>query len=104
MTRIYNTGDIGVLSARRAPATRRSGAVPRRDRCCLARLWDNAVSDENITAVMNILPRHAEIWLLPYLKDRLRNTLRARKPKRAWVAITDHRSEEHTSELQSPMY
>lgn len=36
------------------------------------------------------LPRHAEIWLEPYLKDRLRKTLRPAKPKRAWVAITDH--------------
>jgi hypothetical protein len=36
------------------------------------------------------LPRHAEIWLLPYLKDRLRKGMRPTKPKRAWVAITDH--------------
>jgi hypothetical protein len=36
------------------------------------------------------LPRHAEIWLAPYVKDRLRNRLRPTKPKRAWVAITDH--------------
>jgi len=36
------------------------------------------------------LPRHAEIWLLPYLKDRLQRTTRSGKPKRAWVAITDH--------------
>ncbi|MGD0830786.1 MAG: hypothetical protein ABR907_07575, partial [Terracidiphilus sp.] len=36
------------------------------------------------------LARHAEIWLLPYLKDRLRKSIRLRKPKRAWVAITDH--------------
>jgi ribosomal protein S11 len=36
------------------------------------------------------LPRHAEIWLLPYLKDRLRKRIRPAKPKRAWVAITDH--------------
>jgi hypothetical protein len=36
------------------------------------------------------LPRHAEIWLAPYLKDRLRKTVRPTKPKRAWVAITDH--------------
>jgi len=36
------------------------------------------------------LPRHAEIWLLPYLKDRLRKTARPTKPKRAWIAITDH--------------
>jgi hypothetical protein len=36
------------------------------------------------------LPRHAEIWLAQYLKDRVRRTLRPAKPKRAWVAITDH--------------
>jgi hypothetical protein len=36
------------------------------------------------------LPRHAEIWLAPYLKDRLRKSMRSSKPKRAWVTITDH--------------
>ena len=36
------------------------------------------------------LPRHAEIWLAAYLKDRLRKSLRSTRPKRAWVAITDH--------------
>jgi len=36
------------------------------------------------------LPRHAEIWLLPYLKYRLRKSMRPTKPRRAWVAITDH--------------
>ena len=36
------------------------------------------------------LPRHAEIWFGPYLKDRLRKRMRSTKPKRAWVAITDH--------------
>lgn len=36
------------------------------------------------------LPRHAEIWLVPYLKDRLRRGIRPAKPKRVWVAITDH--------------
>ena len=36
------------------------------------------------------LPRHAEIWLAPYLRDRLRKSMQPRKPKRAWVAITDH--------------
>ncbi len=34
--------------------------------------------------------RHAEIWLAPYLKDRLRKILVRSKPRRAWVAITDH--------------
>jgi hypothetical protein len=36
------------------------------------------------------LPRHAEIWLAPYLKNRLRKRLRPTQPKRAWIAITDH--------------
>jgi len=36
------------------------------------------------------LPRHAEIWLLPHLKERVRKRLQPSKPKRAWVAITDH--------------
>ena len=36
------------------------------------------------------LPRHAEIWFAPYLRDRLQRSLRSAKPKRAWVAITDH--------------
>lgn len=36
------------------------------------------------------LPRNAEIWLWPYLKDRLRRSSHTRKTKRAWVAITDH--------------
>src|ERR1700685_1141231 len=35
------------------------------------------------------LPRHAEIWVMPYVRDRLRKSGRP-KPKRAWVAITDH--------------
>jgi len=36
------------------------------------------------------LPRNAEIWLLPYLKDKVRKSLRPAKPRRAWVTITDH--------------
>ena len=36
------------------------------------------------------VPRHAEIWLAPYLKSRLRKITRPTKPKRIWVAITDH--------------
>jgi hypothetical protein len=36
------------------------------------------------------LPRHSEIWLLPYLRDRLQRSARPSKPKRVWVAITDH--------------
>lgn len=35
------------------------------------------------------LPRHAEIWLPAYLKERARQ-LRRPRPKRLWVAITDH--------------
>lgn len=35
------------------------------------------------------LPRHAEIWLPAYLKQRARHLSRT-KPKRLWVAITDH--------------
>jgi hypothetical protein len=35
------------------------------------------------------LPRHAEIWLLPYLKERLRRR-KLTAPKRVWLAITDH--------------
>jgi hypothetical protein len=36
------------------------------------------------------LPRHAEKWLLPYLKDRMGRALRKLEPTRIWVAITDH--------------
>jgi len=36
------------------------------------------------------LPRHAELWLAPYLKDRLSRIVSGQKPKRAWVALTDH--------------
>lgn len=36
------------------------------------------------------LPRHAEIWLAPYVKERVRRRLNLSRPKRAWVAITDH--------------
>ena len=36
------------------------------------------------------LPRHAEMWLVPFLKDRLRRIAHPKKPTRAWVAITDH--------------
>jgi hypothetical protein len=36
------------------------------------------------------LPRHAEIWLAPYLNDRIRKRARFAKPTRAWIAITDH--------------
>jgi hypothetical protein len=35
------------------------------------------------------LPRHAELWLLPYLKERIRRNSRS-SAKRVWVAITDH--------------
>jgi len=36
------------------------------------------------------LPRHAELWLLPYLKQRVRRRWSERAPKRVWLAITDH--------------
>ncbi len=36
------------------------------------------------------LPRHAEVWLFPLLKDRLRKSRTRTRPVRAWVAITDH--------------
>ncbi len=36
------------------------------------------------------LPRHAELWLLPYVKERIRRNSRKPSPKRVWVAITDH--------------
>jgi hypothetical protein len=36
------------------------------------------------------LPKHAELWLPAYLSDRSRRLVRPRKPKRLWVAITDH--------------
>jgi hypothetical protein len=39
---------------------------------------------------MIALPRHAELWLTPYLKDRLRRAVRRAKPKRAWVVVADH--------------
>jgi hypothetical protein len=36
------------------------------------------------------LPRHAELWFLPYVKERIRRRSRKPNPKRVWVAITDH--------------
>ena len=36
------------------------------------------------------IPRHAEIWLGPYLKGRLARITRPAKPKRAWVVLADH--------------
>lgn len=36
------------------------------------------------------LPRHAELWLPPYLKERSRRRARNVAPKRVWLAITDH--------------
>ena len=36
------------------------------------------------------LPRHAELWLAPYLKDRLRKAVSPVKPKRIWVTLADH--------------
>jgi hypothetical protein len=37
-----------------------------------------------------MLPRHAELWFLPYVKERIRRRSRKPSPKRVWVAITDH--------------
>jgi hypothetical protein len=36
------------------------------------------------------LPRHADLWLPGYIQDRTRHILGRPKPKRLWVAITDH--------------
>ena len=37
------------------------------------------------------LPRHSEIWLLPYIADRFRKgTQRGASVRRVWLAITDH--------------
>ncbi|MBS1815513.1 MAG: hypothetical protein JSS87_11605 [Acidobacteria bacterium] len=36
------------------------------------------------------LPKHAELWLPAYCKDRLLHMLTPRRAKRIWVAITDH--------------
>lgn len=36
------------------------------------------------------LPRHAELWFLPYVRERIRRSSRKPNPKRVWVAITDH--------------
>lgn len=36
------------------------------------------------------LPKHAELWLPAYLKDRFARTLRPSTAKRVWVSITDH--------------
>ena len=36
------------------------------------------------------LPRHAEIWLAPYIKNRLRRAANSVKPKRAWITVADH--------------
>ena len=36
------------------------------------------------------LPRHAEIWFGAYARDRLQKLTRPRRPRRAWVAVTDH--------------
>jgi len=36
------------------------------------------------------LPRHAEIWLLPYVVDRVRRRIARTLVRRVWVAICDH--------------
>ena len=35
-------------------------------------------------------PRHADIWLAPYLKDRIRRSLHRVAPRRVWVTLADH--------------
>lgn len=35
-------------------------------------------------------PRHAELWLAPYLRERLERTRQRRPAKRLWVSLTDH--------------
>lgn len=40
-------------------------------------------------AIRNRL-RHAEIWLLPYLKERIRRFGRNGQAQRVWVSVTDH--------------
>ena len=36
------------------------------------------------------LPKHAELWLAPYLRNRLEHALNRTPPKRLWVSLTDH--------------
>lgn len=36
------------------------------------------------------LPRNAQLWLAPLMKDRLRSGFSRMQPKRAWVAVCDH--------------
>jgi hypothetical protein len=36
------------------------------------------------------LPKHADLWLPSYLEDRARRMFTSRRPKRLWVALTDH--------------
>lgn len=36
------------------------------------------------------LPRNAQIWAPAYIRDRLAHVVRRSRPKRLWVAITDH--------------
>ena len=36
------------------------------------------------------LPRHAEIWLAPYLKESIRRSLHRVPPRRVWVTLADH--------------
>jgi hypothetical protein len=36
------------------------------------------------------LPKHAELWLPAYARDRARHLFKSRPAKRLWVAITDH--------------
>jgi hypothetical protein len=36
------------------------------------------------------LPRHAELWLVPYVRDRLRDRTHKRNLRRVWITVADH--------------
>ena len=36
------------------------------------------------------LPRNAELWLLPYIQDRVRRLKVPVRPKRIWITLADH--------------
>jgi hypothetical protein len=36
------------------------------------------------------LPKHAELWLAPYLRNRIDHAIHSKPAKRLWVALTDH--------------
>jgi len=97
-SRCFNWCLTVFLPLGRRLAARNSAAFDRRNRC--ARYSESAaMSDVHAPWAAKTrkgppnsmsLPRNAEIWLLPYLKDKVRKSLRPAKPRRAWVTITDH--------------